>query len=236
MIPLISIGNLILSLLSSIVTISLCAAYRKSKDEKIGYFLKAFFLFAFTTGLAATPGFIFKNLRSIALIYAIFPFFGFPAVAYFDYIPLEILGWKKAQKIYTWGIMSFAIISTVINISNLGPASVHINGQFVFWEDTNGIIMNILQGSVYTFGLLSFIVFFIINGLRGKESFVRIRSFLLAIGMTFIIFSIIANNLVGASPESYLTTVVGTGFSFIAFAFFIAGIFYKYKPPPKEQV
>ncbi|MDD2696973.1 MAG: hypothetical protein PHE52_02345 [Candidatus Pacebacteria bacterium] len=229
MLPIVSIFNLVSALFFGGITLKLYLSYKKKKDENLGNFFKGFLSLTILLVLIASPGLIFSDLKTISLMYAIYPFFTLLGVAYFGVIPLKVLGWKKTKELFFRSMVGIAVVITFFNIIDWQPAIVHQQAPFIYWEDTRGDVMNIILGAVLGLTLLLIAVFFINQGLKSSDKFVKIRAFFIAAGIISLIMSAGTNFIFGASAQEYLGSIMANFFNVLAAVLIAAGIYYKPK-------
>jgi hypothetical protein len=230
--PIVSILNLISALFFGSITLKLYFSYRENKDENVGDFLKASLFLTILLILIASPGLLLTNSRIIGLIYAIYPFFAFLSLGFFSRIPLRIIGWERIKKIFFKGVIGIASLITLLNLLNLGPAIVYHQDSFIYWKDTRGIIMNVVIGIVFSFNLLLVITFFLVQGFKSSERFVRARSIFISAGLLSFALVSIVNFIFGALAQIYLASLLATFFNILAAFLILAGIYYKPKESP----
>ena len=124
---------------------------------------------------------------------------------------------------------------TILNIISCSSASIHQQNQFVYWEDTRGAAMDVIIGVVFAVSLVSVIIFFLIQGFKSLERFIRIRSLLIAGGLLFLTLAAVVNFVVGASEQIYLTSLLANLFNILAAFFLLLGIYYKPKNYAKSD-
>lgn len=227
MIPIVSITLLISGLFFAFITLKIFYSYRKTKEEKIKNFLMSTLFLTITFLLTATPGIIFTDLIVINFLFLLYPLFVFLSLAYFGTIPLKIMDLKKTEKIFFYAIVAIALLVTFFNLLKWGPAIVHYEGRFVYWEDARGITMNTIIGIIFSLMSLLIIIFFIVQGLKSQEKYVRQRTFFLIGGLVSFIIASIINFVVGASPQIYITSLISTFFFILAGVFVLAGVYYR---------
>jgi len=229
MVPIVSIFNLISVLFFTGITLKLYFSYRRTKDEKLGNFFKTFLFLTILMILLASPGLIFTNLKTIGFIFIIYPLFSFLALAYLGIIPLKIMGWIKIRQVFLKGMIGIASLIALFNLFNWGPAIVHHQNSFIYWEDTRGVTMNIILGIILGLGLLLIIAFFLTQGFKSSERYIRIRAFLIAMGLVSLVGTSVINFILGASAQIYITSLLATLFNILAASLILAGIYYKPK-------
>lgn len=243
MLPIISILNLISAFIFSSITLKVYFSYQQEKEEKLSDFLKTFFCLSLVFFLLASPGLIFNDLKIIGFIYAIYPFFVLMSLLYLGAIPLKILQWELAKKIFMSSMFLAAIFVTYLSLLNWGTAVVHTQGNFIYWQDTRGVLVNTIIGLVSGLGVLLIIIFFLIHALRASEKYVKTRAFLIIGGLLILTLIAIMNFVWGASTERYLTSIIIAFLGILSGIIFFLGIFYKrvskkvsppttYKKPP----
>lgn len=229
MIPIVSIANLISALFFGSIALKLYPSRAKTEDDKLEDFFKVFLFLAILLFLISTPGLIFKDLAIIGLMYALYPFFALLALAYMGVIPLKIMGWRKVKQIFFKGLIIAASLITAINLLRLKPAVVYNPAPLIYWQDSRGILMNNVLGALLGATLLSIIMFFIIQGFKTKEQYLRTRAFLVATGLLGLMASSVINFIFGASSQVYINSLFATFFNILSAIFFLAGIYYKPK-------
>ena len=229
MIPIVSIGNLISFIVALAITLKLYFVYQEKRSKRVNDFFKIFLFLSVYFGLLATPELVFKDPKTIELVsLEISFFFIYLALAYLIKISLEILDWKKLKNIYFWGLIVFAFMLTIINIATLQPAVYSVQGQFVFWEDARGIVINIITGFILGVGSISGALFFLIGGLKSTEKLVRTRSFLITGGLVMMALAALINYILGASPQIFMTSIIASLLVIIGLLTVFTGVFYKH--------
>ncbi|MFC1629837.1 hypothetical protein ACFL11_01310 [Patescibacteria group bacterium] len=229
MIPIVSISNLVSGFIFGSVTLKVYFSYRRTKDIKMRDFFISFFFLSLTMFLLAMPGLLFTNLKIISLAFAIYPLFNFMSLIFISFIPLRILEWNRIKEVFKNVMIAAAVLITILNIINWGPAVVHFEDPFIYWEDTRGELMNAIIGVAIGIALLLVIIFFIIQGLQSSGYYVRMRAFLLAGGLAGLIGLGLVNFVLGASAQQYITSIVGSLFGVLGGLLMFLGVFYKYK-------
>ncbi|MFH1509818.1 MAG: hypothetical protein ABID67_01555 [Candidatus Nealsonbacteria bacterium] len=229
-IPIVSISNMISSLVFLFVAGKIYFSYKRSKDEKIGDLAKFFILTTVFLFLIGAPGLIVNDLKIIGFLFAIFPSFALIALAHLGIIPLKIMYWERAEKFFFKGLIAITFLITAINLFNWGPATVYYRNSFIIWQDTRGILMNNILGTVFGLGILLIIIFFIIQGFKSSESYLRIRAFLIASGLFSFFISTLVNFIFSASSQSYIISqFLAILFVNLAAVLMMMGTYYKSK-------
>jgi len=229
MIPIVSIFNLISALFFGGISLKLYFSYRDKKDENLSNFFKGFLSLTILLVLISLPGLVFNDLKIISLMYAIYPFFALLGTAFFGNIPLKLLAWKKTKELFFRIMIGIAVIITFFNLLDWRPAIIHQEPPFIYWEDTRGDVMNIVLGAVLGLVLLLITAFFINQGLKSSDRFVKIRAFFIAFGISSLILSAATNFIFGASAQEYLGSLLANFFNVLAAVLIAAGIYYKPK-------
>jgi len=227
MIPINSICLLISGLFFLVVTLKIYLSYEKSREEKIGNFYKSVLFLSFTQILSSTPGLIFNDLNVIGFIFLVYPFFVFLALAHFGTIPLQILRWKKTEKIYFNAMIMFGLSITVLNALKLTPAVAHFSGPFVYWQDSRGVVMNALIGLMLSVTMLTIVAFYFFQGFKSNEKYIRRRAFVMAAGLLNLVIGSVINFIVGGSPNIYITSLISTLFFMLSGILLLTSAYYK---------
>lgn len=207
MIPIVSISHLITLPFLIFITFQLFLSFQGTKKKNVGYFFLVFLILLIMEGILASPGLVFKDPVKISRVFAFYPFFTFLSLGFAGALPFSILKMKKTEIIFLLLIFITAISITMINLSNVRPAVTYSRPPFIYWEDTRGEIMNIFIGIVGGIVLLFITFFFLINGLKSSERYVRIRSFLISAGMATFLLAAVVNFVLGVVFQQYITTL-----------------------------
>ena len=133
------------------------------------------------------PGLLTKNLKIIDAIFDIYPFFLAVFMAYLASITFKTLHLARTQKIFFWSMVLSGLIVSLPPLFDWQSALVYNTGRFIFWEDTKDSIYNIFIGILMTLPSLWFVIFFLRRGFISSDKIVRIRTFLMAGGMSSLI-------------------------------------------------
>ena len=97
-------------------------------------------------------------------------------------------------------------------MDNAKDAIVYQQSPFIYWEDTRGAAMNLFIGILTGLTLIYLSLFFLINGFRSSDKYVKSRSFLVGSGLAVFIIGVVINFVFGASnsPYKYIGTVIST--------------------------
>jgi len=231
MIPINSICYLIATPVYAVIAIKLYLSYRKYGDPILKNFFKSgLFLWALMF-ILSLPGIVFNDLMLISLVFAVYPFFALMALAYLAYVPLEILGWYRQKKIYSVFMLAFASMILIMDFLNWKPAIIYLTRYpYVFWGDTRGNFVNILIGLVLVTTLLLTAAFFIVNGLKHRDKYIRLRAFFIAGTLFGIMMGSLINflfrNILGEAIASLISAIV---FIISGILLFLS-VLYKQKP------
>lgn len=235
MFPLVSIFNLITLPFLIFIASRLYASFRKTKNKNIGYFFVTFVFLIILEALLASPGLILKGLINIGVVFAIYPFFGLLSLAFLGLIPFNILGWKKAEKFFLLTIIIISFFITIINLIKLQPAVIHYQQPFIYWEDTRGMAMNFFIGIFITLILLYISAFFIFNGLKSSDRYIRKRSFLISGGAAGILLATIINFVLGVIGQKYINSLISTFLLILSSIIIFVGVYYKSQTQEKLE-
>ncbi|MDD5145156.1 MAG: hypothetical protein PHW72_03485 [Candidatus Pacebacteria bacterium] len=229
MIPIVSLFNLVSALFFGGISVKLYSSYKKSNDENLKDFFYTFLYSSIMFIIMALPGTVSRDLVFVGLIYAVYPLFSFLSLSYFGQIPLRILSWQKVRKLFSVSMKALGFLVVFIDILNWGPAVFHQQQPFAYWEDSRGEAMNIFVGSVLGLSFLLIFIFFIIQGMKSSERYLKIRAFLIAGGVVFIILGSLINFVFGASALEYIDTLISSLFIVFSTILISAGVYYKPK-------
>lgn len=227
MIPINSICLLTSGLFFLLITFKIYLSYKKNKEEKIGNFYRSVLFLSLTQILASTPGFVFDDPVVIGWIFLVYPFFALMSLAYFGVITFQILGRHKAAKIYFNATVLLGFFITIINAIKNRPAIVHYSGQFIYWQDGRGVIMNTAIGLILSSIMIILVGFYFYQGLKSSEGYVRRRAFVMAAGLLSLVIGSVLNFIIGSSPNIYLPSLISTFFFILSGAFLLISTFYK---------
>jgi hypothetical protein len=197
----------------------------------VGYFLKAFLSFTVMMLMTMAAGTVFKDLKTINFIFNVYPFFYFLGLSYFVMITIHIIGKPFLKKILFWVLIIWGVGISIIPTIEQKEALMVVQPPFVFWEDVRGSLMNNLIGVGLAVPILWFIFFFIYNGIRNRDEYVRKRSFLLSVGMTCFLIAGITDFIFGSNPNIFYVSIYTAFWGIVAAGFFIIAVEYK-----KEQL
>lgn len=231
MIPIVSIFNLISALFFGGIIFKLYFSLKKTQDNNIRNFFIAFLLWTITLLLLTSPGLVLTDLRIIGLLFHFYPSLVLLSFLFFGLIPLNLLGWEKAKQLFLWGMAAVTILITFLRFINWGPATIHYQGPFVYWEDTRGVLLNTIIGSAVGLGLLLAMIFFLLQAFKTSEEYVRARAFLIVGGLFGFALMAIVNFILGTWVPKYLTSPMASFLGILSGLAILLGVFYKYKPP-----
>lgn len=228
MIPIISISTFFIAIVMFFIAMrKFYIIYRKTGERRIGYMYKGFLYMGWAMLILSLPGLVLKDLKLIDIANDLYIVFLLVGQAYLINITFDILSWERVKKIVFWAMVASGFFISLVSILNWNSAEVGYQSPFIFWEDTRGVTINLFMGILFMISSIWFSLFFFWNGFKSKEKFVRIRAFLMAIGMFFFLLLGAVDYVLGATPDviylSLYTALVGL----IATLFFLAAIYYK---------
>lgn len=238
MLPIVSIFNLISVLFFGGIIFKLYLSFKKTQDSNIRNFFIAFLLWTIALLLLTSPGLILTDLKIIGLIFHLYPSLLLLSFIYLGLVPLNILSWERMRQLFLWGMVTATTLITVFSLVNWGPATVHYQDHFVYWEDTRGVLLNIIIGITVGLGLFLVMIFFLLHALKTSEEYVRTRAFLIVGGLLGFVLMAIINFIFGASAQKYLTSAIASFLGILSGLTILLGVFYKYKPSsqPIEKI
>lgn len=190
------------------------------KDRVLSLFFLVFIFSAFEFYLFGLPGTLVRHLLAIQVVQKSGDFFVLLLTTYIISIPLSLFPQsrgKKFVKVVSWVILSYAVFYLAHNLIFIKPARMVNYGPFVDWQGQSD--QPVLQTLLWFFTAMAIfliVFFFVINGWKHKDGFVRRRSRLFAIGFALIFigwFSI----FLFASPASQNMTFLLAGGTFGSF-------------------
>lgn len=153
MIPLISIGKFIASILSIYVTFYSYKSWKATGDKIPKYTFKLFLCLIFVFGLFV-PLPLIENLFIIQLIFYLIEFLSLIAIIYLFLIFLESMGWLEIKKFVSPVIFLTAIGLLIIYIFNFNEAREYsfyfANFQFIGWTADLPFYSRIISFSLIT--------------------------------------------------------------------------------------
>lgn len=235
MIPIVSFSNAVSFFFCVIAAAKLYSSWRKTRDPRIGYFLKFYIFLGIFFGFLSTPGIVFFDPFIIELVsLELGLFFLYIAVAYFLGIPIELLGYKKTQQIVFWVIVALAVFVAVLTITSRHSAVIHKIPPFIYVQDQRGILINFTTGIVAAGGAFLSAFLFYLFALRSSISYVRHRSFLIAAGMLVLGITAVTNYVFGGSPEMITASLVSGFSAILGLILILIGIYHHHKEEVSE--
>ena len=236
MIPIVSFSHIVTIPFLLFISFRLFPSFFKTKDKNIGYFFATFAFLTIMEGLLASPGLIFKDSIEVGIVFAIYPFFLFLSLSFFAAVSFNIMKWEKTKRIFLIVMFIIAISITIINLINLQPAVTYQHPPFAYWEDTRGAAVNIFIGILSGLILMFIVFFYLFNGLKSLERYVRIRSFLIGGGTAGFFFSAIINFVSGSSlsASKYISSIMASFVLLLSCIIIFVGVRYKYKKEVEE--
>jgi len=192
--------------------------------------------------LTSIPGLVFKKPKIIGVIFIeIAQFFLFLTTAYFVIIPLGLLGWQKLRNFYFWALIFIAILIEVVAIVGIvgNQSAISITepnletveqAHLVYWESSRGMLVGILQGAIIGLSVLFAAIFFVINGLRSSEGYIRARSLIIAVGLVTLTLAAGVNYVWGATSENiFLSSIIAALLTIFGLLAILIGIYHRKK-------
>jgi hypothetical protein len=227
MIPIVTISGIILFFFILFMTARIYASYRKTKSRTVGYFVLAFLPIIVQELIFMPNGILVKDPVVISAIFNLMPLFYFISISFFTAITLEILNKPLLKKISFVILVIYGIIMSYYPIVNLKPAIMTVDPPFVFWEDSRGPLINNLVGIGMAIPILWFIIFFIYNGVKASDRYVRNRSFILSGAMTCYMLSGVTDFIFGANPNMFYVSLYTVLVALAAIFLFLFSVRYK---------
>lgn len=227
MIPIISISGIVIFVFLLFATIKVYSSYRKRGGKIMSYYLKVFISFDIASIIFMSNGILIKNLEVINLIFNLYTFFYFLALAYFTALIFEIIDKQTLKKVFFSIIVIFGFTLSFISAFSWQPAVMTIQEPFVFWEDARGSTINNLTGIGLAIPTLWIIIFFLYKGIKSYEKYVRIRSFFLSGSMICFLIASITDFIFGANPNIFYISIYTCFWAILAIALFVFAIYYK---------
>lgn len=232
MIPLLAIFKFFAFILSIFATFKLRQGWKKnSQDEAIYCFYRFFFYlnFVFLPFLIPPLGI---NLKMVQICFYITNFFIFICIAYLIRIVLLLTFLRNFRKIIFWIFVAFAFGEIILDIIYFQPAKIltyqFFNLHFIGWVLNFPSFLTIIHGvlTIIVLGLASLVFF--IRGYSQGETFLKIRSYLLGIGIFFLLVAAIGYLFFGSLILLHIDKDIIHGLaSVISLVFIISGIYYK---------
>jgi len=153
MIPLVSIGKLIATLLAIYVTFYSYKSWKTTQDKISKYTFKLFLCLVFVFGSFILPPFI-KDLFIIQLIFYLVEFLSLISITYLFLIFLESMGWQEIKKFVSPIFFLLAVILLIIYSFHFNQAQSYnfqfFNLQFVGWTANLPYLSRIISFSLIT--------------------------------------------------------------------------------------
>ena len=121
---------------------------------------------------------------------------------------------KTAKKIAFTAITIFGFILSLVTVIKLEPAIMYTQGNFVFWEDTRGSLINNLTGIGLAIPVLWIIIFYLYNAFKSEDKHVRNKSLFMVAGMVSFVLGAITDFVFGSNPNIFQISIY-TGFWYV---------------------
>ncbi|PIZ55950.1 hypothetical protein COY23_03690 [bacterium (Candidatus Torokbacteria) CG_4_10_14_0_2_um_filter_35_8] len=127
-----------------------------------------------------------------------------------------------------------AIVGIVDNQSVLSITEPSLKtveqAHLVCWEDSRGMLVNVLQGAIIGLSVLFAAIFFIINGLKSSEGHIRARSLIIAGGLIMLTLAAGVNYVWGTTSENiFLSSIIAALLTIFGLLVLLIGIYYGKK-------
>lgn len=220
-IPFDALTHVVVTLIGLYVFGKLRIAYKRTNNLAHKYF-SYFILGWLVAGFAVAVGnfYFFDNPFLFGLAFAAALLALFPGTAYLLRIPFLIKHMPKAEKLFFWGLLVVGALVILLNVFNFPQPYVNQSGFTVF-NSPLPLIFGTLPFSAYALITVIISLFFFSEAVKAKDSLVRIRSVLIALGSLLSVglgFHLIGAGALSAWGE--LSVAVG-------FLLILAGVLYK---------
>jgi len=236
MIPLLAISKFIAFVFGVFATLKLRQSWKNNPgDEAIYCFYKFFFYLNFVFLPFLIPAFE-VGLGIVQICFYITNFFIFVCLAYLVRIVLLLTYLKKFRKIIFWIFILAAFGEIILDIIYFEPAKVltyqFANFHFIGWILEFPSFLTITHGilTAAILGLAAFV--FLVKGYHQTNRYLKARSYLLGVGIFFLLVAAIGYLFFGSLVLLNLDKDIIHGLaSVISLIFIVLGIYYK-----KEKV
>ncbi|MBM3257676.1 MAG: hypothetical protein FJZ05_00445 [Candidatus Nealsonbacteria bacterium] len=227
MIPIVTISSIPALILMLFISYRIYSSYRKTKSRTINYFLKVFLSFLVGGLLFLPNGTLIKNPEIINLIFNIYPFFFFLGTAYNVALTFEIIDKQILKKFSFAMIVIYGLIICIIPAMEWQAAPMYVSEPFVFWEDTRGPLFNALTGIGILLPLLWIVVFYLYNGLKSDDKYIRNKSLLMVGSFLFFLFGNITDYIFGADTNIFYISLYTAFWYIVAIVLLFLVVEYK---------
>lgn len=230
MIPIVTISVIFVLILSLIFTLRVYFSYLKTKSKTVKYLLQVFVSFDLAALIFSPTGILIKDLNFMNFIFNIYIFPLFVALAFFVALTLEIMDKPKLKVVIFSLIVILGLVLSLKPALDWQPAIETIQGPFVFWEDSRGVFINNFIGISLAIMNLWVITFFLYNGLKNKERYVRNRSLLIAASVFCFLIASITDYVFGANTNIFYISIYTCLWDILAVSFLLFASEYKQQP------
>lgn len=238
MIPLLHIITLFEFLFCLFAVRKLYYSYKKTKNESINNFLRAFGALGVYFGIVSLPGLVVNNPFWVQVIYTLsYPPLFFASI-FLLLVVFNILNLRFFPLI-TIFVVLMMVINTMLNITFFDKAWIPNSiGPFYYWAEGTPLLVQIINGISILILTLINSLFFWIEGWKVEKGLMRTRSFFIASGLSFLISAAISNYIVSVYLASSflgpIFAILAGLLALIGLSAMLFGIYYKSWPksPP----
>lgn len=228
MIPIVAINNVISVTICLTSFLILFKAYKNNKNPLILDFSKFYFFLALFFVAYALPGLILKDGTVIAVVFTLSNVFLFISTAFFIRVPLEILKLTELKNLLFGISLFFAAYLMILKMFIFKPAEIIKTNRFYDFTTMEPIWFSLLIGGLLGLIITLAIILFILEGLKSKDSDMKLKSFLISIGMIFLflasMFNYILYNLLDYSLSMDILASIS---AWLGLLIILGGIKYK---------
>jgi len=193
MIPIVAINNLASIAICLTSFLILFKSYKTNKNQLIFDFTRFYFFLTLFFATYALPGLVLKNGTLIAIVFTLSNVFLFVSIAFFIRIPLEILKLTELKKLLFGICLFFAAYLTVLKMFIFKPAEIIKTDKFYDFTTMEPVWFSFLIGGLLGLIITLAIILFILEGLKSKDSTMKLKSFLISTGMIFLFLASMFN-------------------------------------------
>lgn len=227
MIPIVSINNLISIAICLVSFWRLVSTYKENKNPLILDFAKFYLFLTFFFVLFALPGLIVKDGFVIGILFIFTNSFLFISAAYFIRIPLAMLRLTELKSLLFGVCLFFAIYLPVMNIFTFERAEVVSIDNFYDFRTAGPVWLDFLSGGLTGMIVILAVIFFLLEGLKNDNGIMRLKSFLMSIGLVCLLIASSANYIVYNINFSLAIDIFASILAWIGLIIIFGGIVYK---------
>jgi hypothetical protein len=229
----ISIFNFTASLVCLTATLKMYSAVKKNPENiKIRYFFYSFIfitVYLFTAGL---PIVVVKNAFSVSVITFLFIPFLLVGGMFLTLTAINFTKFKRYEKLYVYSFLFVVLVSSFLNFKGIEVSRKSDIMEHWFRPESELIVYGMHIASAFIIISLLFTILFYFRFARShkKNDIAFGRSVMIAEGCLFFLLAVISNNIIGITPERFLTSnVVASIFYMTGAICFISSIVYQGK-------